>query len=91
MLIGIEDGVITQAKTVSEGVKGALVGKIDALLCVAGGWAGGNAKNKGGWVPFDKSGRFLRKWSYTLQEFVLITIDLRRFPRQLGVNVEAVR
>jgi dihydropteridine reductase len=46
--LNIDDSLEAQAKNALDGVKGALGSqKADAVLCVAGGWAGGNAKSDG--------------------------------------------
>lgn len=40
--------MVEQEKKALDGVETALSGdKLDAVVCVAGGWAGGNASNKG--------------------------------------------
>ena len=39
-----------QEQAISQKVEETLAGeKVDAILCVAGGWAGGNAASKGQW------------------------------------------
>ncbi|KAI9288523.1 hypothetical protein BC943DRAFT_287849 [Umbelopsis sp. AD052] len=46
VLLSIDASLEEQAKAALEGVSQALEsGKADAVLCVAGGWAGGNAKS----------------------------------------------
>lgn len=45
ILVGRDDNLEKQEETVTNGVSSALQGdKLDAVICVAGGWAGGNAK-----------------------------------------------
>ncbi|OZJ02797.1 hypothetical protein BZG36_04426 [Bifiguratus adelaidae] len=47
ILIGGSDTLEAQAESAVSGVRGFLAEqKVDAILCVAGGWAGGNAKSK---------------------------------------------
>ena len=47
---------IFQEKGVIEEVSSALKGeKLDAIICVAGGWAGGNAAAKGDFLLFSSS------------------------------------
>ena len=47
VLVKPSDSWEEQMTAVLDGVEGALAGeKLDAIFCVAGGWAGGNAKAK---------------------------------------------
>lgn len=48
IVVEASDSWLTQDQAVGEKVE-ATIGsdKLDAILCVAGGWAGGNAANKG--------------------------------------------
>lgn len=47
-MVGAAETWINQEKDVSGKVAEVLGGnKVDAILCVAGGWAGGNAASKG--------------------------------------------
>jgi dihydropteridine reductase len=51
VLLNIDASLEEQAKAALEGVSQALGSeKADAVLCVAGGWAGGNAKSTGIWT-----------------------------------------
>ena len=48
VLVRPSDSWEEQMSAVLDGVEGALAGeKLDAIFCVAGGWAGGNAQAKG--------------------------------------------
>lgn len=48
IIINPADSWIDQGKAVADRVAEVLEGnKLDAVLCVAGGWAGGNAASKG--------------------------------------------
>lgn len=48
ILVEISESWTNQEEQVSHKVEEALGGeKVDAVLCVAGGWAGGNAGSKG--------------------------------------------
>jgi len=48
IIIDPADNWVDQGKAVSNKVAEVLEGnKLDAVLCVAGGWAGGNAASKG--------------------------------------------
>jgi dihydropteridine reductase len=48
ILLNIDASLEEQSKAALEGVSNALgSGKADAVLCVAGGWAGGNANSAG--------------------------------------------
>ncbi len=48
ILVELSESWAQQQQQVSRGVEEALAGqKVDAVLCVAGGWAGGNAASKG--------------------------------------------
>lgn len=47
ILVQTENEWIDQASSLSNGIQDVLSGeKLDAVLCVAGGWAGGNAESK---------------------------------------------
>lgn len=47
VLVKVTDSWEEQMTAVLDGVEGALAGeKLDAIFCVAGGWAGGSAKDK---------------------------------------------
>jgi len=48
IIVNPSDDWVDQGKTVTDKVAEVLEGrKVDAVLCVAGGWAGGNAASKG--------------------------------------------
>jgi len=48
IVVNSADTWVDQSKAVAEKVAEILEGnKVDAVLCVAGGWAGGNAASKG--------------------------------------------
>jgi len=48
IIVNPADTWVDQGKAVAEKVAEVLEGnKVDAVLCVAGGWAGGNASSKG--------------------------------------------
>lgn len=48
IIVNPDDSWIDQGKAVVDKVSEVLEGsKLDAVLCVAGGWAGGNAASKG--------------------------------------------
>ncbi len=48
ILVELSESWTAQEQQVSQKVEEALGGeKVDAVLCVAGGWAGGNAASKG--------------------------------------------
>jgi len=48
IIINPDDSWVDQGKVVADKVAEVLEGsKLDAVLCVAGGWAGGNAASKG--------------------------------------------
>jgi len=48
IIVNPSDSWVDQGRAVADKVAEALEGnKVDAVLCVAGGWAGGNAASKG--------------------------------------------
>ena len=48
IIVNPADAWVDQGKAVADNVAEVLEGnKVDAVLCVAGGWAGGNAASKG--------------------------------------------
>ena len=48
VIINPDDSWVDQGKAVADKIAEVLEGsKLDAVLCVAGGWAGGNATSKG--------------------------------------------
>lgn len=53
VLISNSDSMVAQEREVIDGISKILSedSKFDAIICVAGGWAGGSAKNKGFYLP----------------------------------------
>ena len=48
IVLNLSDGWQAQQQSISDSLAEKLDGhKLDAILCVAGGWAGGNAASKG--------------------------------------------
>jgi len=71
VLISNSDSLVNQEVEVVEGLTKVLDGrKLDAIICVAGGWAGGSAANKGFLLSFLCLNLFKFKFLGFLLDFI---------------------